>query len=576
MCDSCSRQYRNNSISSNEEEGADSRIGRQDQQYRDFYNDKILNPVKVDTLIEEEMMNLSFHDRNSISEEIHGVRCLAPPETKNFLERSLDALEIELSKIPPSEKRAFLQAIGNSDQNDSKQTKFVDRDEFRLRFLRCELFDAKKAAKRMVQYLDLIAFHLPFENGLAVLHRPITLSDLSEAEQMLLRKGHLQLLPFRDRSGRRVLTGVASLGIQFDPRKWYKILLYFLFISSDDFESQRNGIVILLFPNAEIAQTKLRYPINSGGRLVQMVLQCVPIRVAAIHFCTPANDPFFKIVRSVFALALVGGRRSRLRFHSGGPIELKYRIKSFGIPVDLLPLTSTGNVKTTYLKQWIRLRNFFEKNVSDEDFVRCIGGIKRKAGMPTTTLGIDVKTGSTDHETLIECPQSTDVVFRPGKPAMNHPGNVAFRSIIESKSNQHEAATQTEKTLLAKQVVDEMIVQKGGRFLVWEERFCCWKAITAFDQQRNKVAIAFRNFKSHKKALAKMKDAHSVSRIFEKLNYGSSDADTNMGTRRKGNEPIAACNNVYSQGIENDSGIYRNFRKFARTSSSASLQTFGR
>ena len=84
---------------------------------------------------------------------------------------------------------------------------------------------------------------------------------------------------------------------------------------------------------------------------------------------------------------------------------------------------------------------------------------------------------------------------------MNHPGNVTFRSLIESKAAIHDLATQTGKANIAREVVDEMIMAQGGRFLVWEENACCWKAITEPTQQRNKVAIAFRNFKTYRKAL---------------------------------------------------------------------------
>ncbi len=266
-------------------------------------------------------------------------------------------------------------------------------------------------------------------------------------------------------------------------------MIYFLWSASDDVESQQKGLVILLWPNPDIAKSfKLKYPLHSGARFVQMVLQCAPIRVVAIHFCAPANDPFFKIVHSVFALTLVGGRRSRLKFHTGGSIELKYQIKSYGIPVDLLPMTSTGNVKTTNHKQWIRLRNMFEEAILEN-------AAAMSMSMPTCTRD------STSREALIECPGSKDVVFRPGKPVMNHPGNVMFRSLIESKVALHDMATQTGKANIARQVVDEMVDAQGGRFLVWEENSCCWKAITDPAQQRSKVAIAFRNFKSYRKAL---------------------------------------------------------------------------
>jgi len=494
-----------------------------------FYSDINLNPDNVDGLLRDEMMQLGVGNRNNICEEIHGVRCMAPLETPQLLEQSLRELDDELARIPLSEKPAFCHA-SNQNQNHSHshtETKknYVDTDEFRLRFLRCELFDAKKAARRLVNYLDLIAYCLPFEKGLAVLQRPITLSDFSQKEKSILQKGHLQLLPFRDRSGRRVITNVASLGIRFDPHMWYKIVLYFLLVAGDDIESQQKGIIVLAWPNPDIAESfKLQYPINSGGRLVQMILQCVPVRVTAFHFCTPENDPFFKVVRSVFALSL-GGKRSRLKFHSGKPTELRYQISSYGIPVDLLPLTSTGNVKTTYLKQWIRLRNSIEEDIVANGFQ---------------------STSTSTSEDSIECPGTSDVIFRPGRPVMNHPGNVTFRSLIESKSYQHDIATQTEKLAITKEVVDEMIEVREGRFLTWDENSGCWKAIRSSNKQRHKVAIAFRNFKSYKKALrnCQTNDATAMATAFRKLDHGNggdNEADDKKRRHACIHGPGSAC-----------------------------------
>lgn len=541
-----SRKKRVRSPPSSSDEETDAWEKEKQPQLFNFYEDDILNPNEVDHLLRDEMMQLSVRDRNKIFEEIHGVRCMAPDETPKFLERALLEIDSELAKIPIANKKAFLAATAsrknnsnqnnvcnnkNHDKNERKHgdccgvcsVNFVDSAEFRLRFLRCELFDAKKAAQRLVNYLELITTMMPFKRGSELLKRPITLADFDEVEQSILRKGHLQLLPFRDRSGRRVLAGVASLGIRFDPLQWYKILLYFLWIAGGDVESQQKGIVLLLWPNPDIADSlKLRYPINRGGDLVKSVFECVPVRVAAFHFCTPENSPFFQVLRSVFALTL-GRKRSRLKFHSGHPVELRYQISTYGIPVDLLPLTPTGNVKTTYLKHWLRLRNTVEEDINTNGYHPAIdyecdcsrGAEQRNTGNTNTNMNYAT--------TKIECPGSFDVVFRPGRPVMNHPGNVAFRSLIESKSDQHDGATQTQKSTIVKSVVEKMIESRGGRFLTWDERCGCWSAIVDPNKQHHKVAIAFRNFKAYKKALGNCQtnDDAAMSVAFERLDHGT-------------------------------------------------------
>ena len=69
-------------------------------------------------------------------------------------------------------------------------------------FLRCEFFDAEKAAIRLVRHLDFVLEI--FDQKTELLGRAIRLDDLAPRSMKLLRTGCLQLLPVRDNSGRRV------------------------------------------------------------------------------------------------------------------------------------------------------------------------------------------------------------------------------------------------------------------------------------------------------------------------------------------------------------------------------------
>lgn len=164
----------------------------------------VINPKEVDELLTREMRQLTFQDRNAIQEEIHGVRGVQYTETPVMVSESLARLSEELASI------AFKPAF---DRAQTLPETYVNGSDFRLRFLRCEEFDAAKAAKRIVVFLDLL-----FENfGLDALIRPIRLTDLSKTELEILRAGHImQCLPFRDRSGRRIFTVVGDFGLQHD------------------------------------------------------------------------------------------------------------------------------------------------------------------------------------------------------------------------------------------------------------------------------------------------------------------------------------------------------------------------
>lgn len=142
---------------------------------------------------------------------------------------------------------------------------------------------------------------------------------------------YIQLLPYRDRSGRKVIAAISSLGMLFDPETWFKVVLYILLIAVDDLESQQKGIVLVLWPNSDIAETiKSRHPIINSSQLYGSIFKAVPVRVSAFHFCTPGNIPFFNVLRSVFVLVVDKIDRSRVKFHSGESVELQYQMSSYG------------------------------------------------------------------------------------------------------------------------------------------------------------------------------------------------------------------------------------------------------
>ena len=173
-------------------------------------------PKKAEDLVTQDRMRLSFKDRNAIDEEVHGVKNLSREETPELLQESMRQLSVELSKIP--NKVAF-----DRSQRLYANNTYVNTADFRLRFLRCEYFDAKKAAVRMVNFLDFVD---GLFDGDLVLQRPIQLTDFSKAEMKMLRSGIYQLLPYRDRSGRPIYTEVGNMGLHLDLKMRVSFLLY--------------------------------------------------------------------------------------------------------------------------------------------------------------------------------------------------------------------------------------------------------------------------------------------------------------------------------------------------------------
>ncbi|VEU41737.1 unnamed protein product [Pseudo-nitzschia multistriata] len=416
-----------------------------------------VDPTSIDNMLAQEFLSLSFHDRNKINEEVHGVLCCSPAETPELIAESIEKLDKELRLIPGSEKEMYSLSQSRFGRKNSSEEggSYVNDKEFRLRFLRAELFDARMAASKMVAFLHVVCDLF----GEYALQRPIRLSDFTEPELHTFRTGNLQLLPFRDRSGRRIIAGVEGLAIQFDADLRFKILFYLLWVGGQDLETQLKGFVVIIWPVSDVAIQHMK----NRERLVQVQkerLRGTPVRTCSFHFCVPDN-PLSHMLRMIFTLTLDARKRCRLKFHVGHPVELQYLVKGYGIPVDHIPLTETGNVKTQNLKVWMKLRSTIEE-------------------------------GRDGAVNIIECPGSNDVLFRPSKLIKGHPGNVKFQSLIEYYHEQGLGVTAASKEIVA------LILKKKGRILVWDKRGW-WTKLTDPAQMQFKVSVSYRDYKKKNK-----------------------------------------------------------------------------
>jgi len=422
-------------------------------------------PPDAESLLQEEMLKLSLKDRNSTQEEIHGVHCLSPEESPAFLEASLRKLDLELNgnNIPIDQKKAYLK----SQELFASQNKptYVNSEEFRLRFLRCELFDVPTAALRIAKYLTLVLELF----GEFALQRPIRMRDFSKIELREFRKGRYQFLPYRDRAGTR---GRRILSV-YPDEEWEKIStglrtkiwLYLTYVAGDDIETQKNGIVMLAWFDTAWKHLSKR-PVYSpqSSRVLSL---CV--RTTSVHICTP-DTPLYRFRRSIMVMRL-GKERSRVKIHVGKSVELMYTLQNFGIPVDYIPISFTGKVKEKYIKEWIRLRQLIEEERLHHSWT------------------------AQSKSNMIECPYLDDIIFRNGTSLLSHPGNIALRSMIAAKSMHEDNKYKNTKTIVLaviaeikakrneSQTEDGKSSESGCRFLIWNEKGW-WKQVQPENEQK--------------------------------------------------------------------------------------------
>lgn len=413
-------------------------------------------------VISQELMKLAIVDRNAILEEVHGVRCLAVEETPRLIQASLKEFRNELNNDNPlATKKAYRLILRNRQRASKTNLDYnyaINDDDFRLRFIRCELFDVPKAVLRFCNYLD---FAYEFWGAIA-LKRPIRLTDFSKAELKLFRKGFFQVLPFRDNSGRRIMAYTGGINSHFDFQSRNKIYFYLWdVITRDSVESQRKGFIMLrllgddnttdktiIDKKNNVKNSKDRANLFTIFYNVNKILKSIPSRITAIHVNVP-NNPAFRLMSKIFLTQTLSGVNSdlipRCVFGPGGTyMETRYRLKSYGIPSQLLPLTNTDTIKCTYHNQWIKTRKILERKEKE------IGA--NQMGTKITSDPRETHEGAAAAaDLLVECPALNDVVFRKGsrKTSIGHPGNRFFRELLrtflEEKAKESEKLRQMEE-----------------------------------------------------------------------------------------------------------------------------------
>lgn len=112
-------------------------------------------------------------------------------ETPANVERAMQELEVEISRLPTFTLLRKVQL---------QHPEYVNSVSFRLKFLRCERFNAKEAMKRMMRYFE----EKNLLWGEECLGREISMLDLDEEDVAYLRSGAHSITPNVDSGGRRI------------------------------------------------------------------------------------------------------------------------------------------------------------------------------------------------------------------------------------------------------------------------------------------------------------------------------------------------------------------------------------
>jgi hypothetical protein len=194
----------------------------------------------------------------------------------------------------------------------------------------------------------------------------------------------------------------------------------------NDTVTQKKGIVVLVWFDASFAK------LNRSWKIKYKFYTLNADRISAIHCCSP-DTPHYRFRRSIAVMRAGNENISKLIFHLGESMEIHYKLQGYGIPFEHIPISWTGKVKVQYLKQWMRIRQAIEhylmQGIGNSSSNSCSNVSGSDGSSDEFTMSIS---SSSSFPNIIECPQLQDVVFRQGTSGVSHPGNVTFRSQIES------------------------------------------------------------------------------------------------------------------------------------------------
>lgn len=303
-----------------------------------------------------------------------------------------------------------------------------------------------------------------------------------------------------------------------------KTILYIFHCLSEDLESQKRGIIMISFPSINFDPSTISDP--KAKRLISKILESTGIRITANHLCF-ADKPWFRALGALFMMASTPSVRVRTRLHYGkhfpsdvdtslqfftdqmettirhlnlckyyrilliGSItECQYKMMSYGIPGNQLPIKNSGTIKIQNQKKWIAFREMKDS--------------------------VEVEGGSSASGTF--CPSTKDVLAIGGMHFYKFPGNCRYREMLEANLDSYDNAASVQEKIRITNGILLNIEASGGRFLMRDKQG--WWSPANEQIARVKVSNAFRDVRKAIRARENRKrlksDTHKFAAVGRK------------------------------------------------------------
>ena len=229
---------------------------------------------------------------------------------------------------------------------------------------------------------------------------------------------------------------------------------------------------------------------NEAAADYKAIMEAIPMRFSAIHLILNfPTGPMVTLIKSAVVLGLFGSEeRVRTKCYQGLTTETHYELMTYGIPVQEIPLTSGGNIKTKNLLQWIKTRRSIDTLRQDGD----VDSVPK----------------------IIVHPNIHDVLFsRGGNP--QHLGNKDFHHFLAGMNDQYNDASMNRDNM--EKIRHELISSvrsKNGRFLQVKKDGGWWEEIFDLDSVHFKINNAFYDYNRKEKAIQNQQAMGSATSEF--------------------------------------------------------------
>lgn len=186
-------------------------------------------------------------------------------------------------------------------------------------------------------------------------------------------------------------------------------------------------------------------------------------------------------------------------------MENRYSLQSFGIAADQIPISYSGKIKLTYIRQWMGIRRIIED-------------------------AMDIDKPVPPEEVLIEFPLPDDVVFRQGSSCAQHSANRAFRNLIIAKVQEQELSKnitgmKIRRKKMVLEIIDSVRETGRGRFLIWNDNGG-WNILLDEEVIHSKIEYLIKEFRKsvRRKMKQKPQTILSAETMMFRSDYNMQDA----------------------------------------------------